>query len=276
MKQLEQRSYVTELRVDPDARKIIGHAAVFDKPTDICGSFMEVIAPGAFSRSLKEGADVRALMNHNPDLILGRVRSKTLTLEEDKTGLLVHIDPPDTNCGRDVMRSIERGDIDGMSFAFRAVTEEWEHGKDGKDTRTLRDVDLIDVSPVTFPAYQDTDVAVRSLEAWLDAETRPYPNEHAARLRDPDDCVRVRQLWAKEGIRGLGGPLKSDPSGSTVEQALRFKKDKWSVAEAKAWLKEHDYKVQMFEPASEEDSSGVLAFADKRARARVIEMEQGA
>jgi hypothetical protein len=78
----------------------------------------------------------------------------------------------------------------------------------------------------------------------------PYANEHAARLRDPDDFVRILQLWAKEGIRGLGGPLKSKPNGGTVEQAIRFNAEKWTVEAAKKWLEEHGYKPIQFEPAT--------------------------
>jgi len=89
----------------------------------------------------------------------------------------------------------------------------------------------------------------------------PYANEHAARLRRPSDFLRIVELWASKGIRALGGPLKSKPQGGTVEQAIRFKADQWSVAEARKWLKEHDYKPIMFEPATgdkEESSAGKL------------------
>jgi len=84
----------------------------------------------------------------------------------------------------------------------------------------------------------------------------PYPNEHAARLRDPDDFRNIAQLWKNdEGIRALGGKLKSDPDGGTVEQTIRFLSSKWTVAAAKKWLKEHDYEYILFEPAEEQDES---------------------
>lgn len=80
----------------------------------------------------------------------------------------------------------------------------------------------------------------------------PYANEHAARLRDPGDFVRIVQIWEKagEGLRALGGPLKSKPSGGAVEQAIRFKADKWTVERAKKWLADHKYKPISFEPAA--------------------------
>lgn len=79
----------------------------------------------------------------------------------------------------------------------------------------------------------------------------PYPNEHAARLRDPDEFVRIVQLWEEDGIRALGGPLKDAPDGPTELQSLRFDADKWSVEDAKRWLEEHNYTPIAFEPAAE-------------------------
>jgi|TARA_Y100000034_G_scaffold132026_1_gene194064 hypothetical protein len=167
--QIEYRAFaVDELRVsEADGKTVIaGHAAVFNKMSVEMYGFREVIAPGAFADSLKS-ADVRALINHDPNLILGRNKAGTLRVAEDKKGLAIEIDPPDTQASRDLLVSMGRGDIDQMSFGFRTVEDKWET-KDGKDVRTLLKVDLFDVSPVTFPAYEDTDVGVaqRSLEAW--------------------------------------------------------------------------------------------------------------
>lgn len=162
---IERRNFIVdELRIkkDDETRKIEGHAAVFDKLSEDLGFFREKIAPGAFKNADKN--DVRALFNHDPNFVLGRNTSGTLRLEEDKTGLKVEIDPPDTTFARDLAVSIERGDISQMSFGFRVVKEKWEHGKDGDlDIRTLTEVELFDVSPVTFPAYPQTDVGVRNL-----------------------------------------------------------------------------------------------------------------
>ncbi len=84
-----------------------------------------------------------------------------------------------------------------------------------------------------------------------DIQTRPFPNEHAARLRDPGDFVRIRQLWSSaKGVRGLGGPLKSNPKGPAVEQTIRFDRTKFTADEAKKWLKDHDYKNYTFEAAT--------------------------
>jgi len=95
----------------------------------------------------------------------------------------------------------------------------------------------------------------------------PYPNEHSARIKEPDAFERIRELWRKEsqGIRAIGGPLKSNPKGGTEVQAIRFKVDKWTAAKAKAWLKSHDYKVIQFEPAAGEKTEKEKADDEKRA-----------
>lgn len=163
MEKMERRNFpVAELRADAEARKIIGHAAVFNREADM-GFFREMIEPGAFVDSIKED-DVRALFNHDPSVVLGRNRAGTLKLSEDERGLAVEIDPPDTQTARDLMTVINRGDVNQMSFAFITLNEEWRRGEE-PPLRILKRVQLFDVSAVTFPAYPQTDVALRSLEA---------------------------------------------------------------------------------------------------------------
>lgn len=152
-----------------ESRRIVGHAAVFDRESEpIGGMFVEKVASGAFSRALEEGHDVRALVNHDPNLVLGRSVSGTLALEQDDEGLLVSITPPDTQAARDLMVSIDRGDVDQMSFAFTVKKQSWEEAgaSNGMDLRVLEDVDLFDVSVVTYPAYPDTDVGLRAHAEW--------------------------------------------------------------------------------------------------------------
>ena len=146
---------------------LTGYAALFNRETELFPGFRERIAPGAFARSLKENADVRALVDHDSSRILGRTKAGTLDLTENRKGLKVVITPPETQVGQDVVTNIRAGNLDQMSFGFRAKKDSFEQSKDGLTvTRTLKDVDLIDVSIVTFPAYSDTSVAVRSMETW--------------------------------------------------------------------------------------------------------------
>jgi len=91
---------------------------------------------------------------------LGRVKSKTLTLEEDEKGLKYRVTPPDTTWAKDLMVSIKRGDITQNSFGFELIKERWRRGVDGGNVRILEEVKLFDVSPVVFPAYSETELWV--------------------------------------------------------------------------------------------------------------------
>lgn len=170
---------------DGDPTMLVGHAAVFDEIADL-GYFRERIARGAFSRAISED-DVRALWNHNADFPLGRNRAKTLVLGEDDKGLATRIYMPDTSMGRDVMTSVRRGDVTQMSFAFSVRSQKIDRDAEGNITRTILDCQLYDVSPVTYPAYETTDVSARSLQALLEEFRRgPEMQEKQIDLYDLD------------------------------------------------------------------------------------------
>lgn len=155
-----------ELRVstlDNEKKFIEGHAAVFDSWSDLV-PFKEKVRSGAFRASI-ENDDIRALFNHDPNYVLGRNKAGTLELAEDEQGLKVKIYPPDTQWARDLGKSIERGDINQMSFGFEVEEDEWRSENDF-DVRELRKVKLFDVSAVTYPAYSSTDVGVRTMESY--------------------------------------------------------------------------------------------------------------
>lgn len=167
---MERRAFVAELRAEPETeeggRKLRGYAAVFNLLSGDLGGFREQIAPGAFKETLREGADVRALFNHDPSMVLGRNTAGTLTLAEDERGLLMEVTLPETSYAGDVYELVRRGDVDQMSFAFtvRSEGQRWEGGGgDAPPVRTLTGVDLYDVSVVTYPAYEATTVAARTL-----------------------------------------------------------------------------------------------------------------
>lgn len=154
-----------------DNGHIEGHAAVFNQEYVMWDTpsfrVVEVIKPGAFARALREKQDVRALYNHDASNILGRTKSNTLAMEENQRGLHFDCTPPETQLGRDVRTLIKRGDITGCSFAFTVKKQErTEEEIDGKVhvRREIQDVDLYDVGPVTYPAYEGTDVKARSVE----------------------------------------------------------------------------------------------------------------
>lgn len=154
--QTERRAAGCEVRIE--GRKLVGHAAVFNTPTNM-GDFTETIAPGAFANSLA-GGDKLALIDHDTSRLLGRTKSGTLRLREDARGLAFEIDIPDTQAGRDVLALAQRGDLGGASFGFRVREggERWSG-----EQRTLTDVDLLEISVVSaWPAYPATDVSARS------------------------------------------------------------------------------------------------------------------
>ena len=160
----EVRTYIATLEArssgGDDRKKLHGHSAVFNMLADM-GSFYEQIAPGTFSDSIA-GDDIRALWNHNSDYVLGRNKAGTMRVWEDEMGLAIEIDPPDTQWARDLQVSIGRGDVSQMSFGFVVLDQAWEERDGEKDLRTIKKVELWEVSPVTFPAYANTDVALRS------------------------------------------------------------------------------------------------------------------
>jgi len=159
--EIEKRAFPVEWREDSEG-KIKGYSAVFNRLSGDLGGFKEKIAPGAFTKTLAE-SDVRALFNHDPNFVLGRTKSGTLELREDEKGLWMEVEPPDTQWARDLVTTIKRGDIDQQSFAFRTIKDTWTNEEGKLPIRTLNEVQLFDVSPVTYPAYPQTSVDVRAL-----------------------------------------------------------------------------------------------------------------
>ena len=169
---LEQRVYdLSDLRVElraADGEKppvIEGTTAVYNRWSQDLGGFKERILPGAFTNTLA-GSDIRALFNHDPNIVLGRNKAGTLTLTDMTQGLRVRIEPPETDLVREmVLVPMQRRDVNQMSFAFRTRQDVWREPKKSGDLweRDLVEVEMSDTSVVTFPAYTQTDAAVRSL-----------------------------------------------------------------------------------------------------------------
>lgn len=183
---------------------ITGYAAVFYDPNDpgteyrLYDDLVERIMPGAFDRALRED-DVRGLFNHDDNQILGRVKSGTMRLSVDRKGLKYEIDPPDTQCARDVMESLRRGDITGSSFMFRPKANTYRDA-DGTYIIERNEVYLFDCGPVAFPAYESTEAGVRS-------------------VADAEAVRREVEKWAKER-RGRTIPaIKARAQAVAVELA---------------------------------------------------------
>jgi HK97 family phage prohead protease len=160
-----ERRIGVELRSAGNAKspRLVGHAAVFNSPSQDLGGFTEIMRPGAFARTLKSDRDPLALVQHMPQLVLGRRGAGTLRLAEDARGLAFEIDLPQTMAAADLLVSVERGDVRGASFAFSTPKggDRWEN-RSGQVVRELLDVDLHEITVTAQPAYLDTSVARRS------------------------------------------------------------------------------------------------------------------
>jgi uncharacterized protein len=178
-REVRSRLEGAEVRADEDGIRVSGYAAVFDEETNIGGAFVEVIERGAFKNAIERQDDVVFLINHD-GLPLARTRSGTLTLTEDERGLFMEtmLDPTDPDV-KSILPKMKRGDLDKMSFAFIPDRQAWDDSGD-MPKRTIQDLRLYDVSIVTTPAYDGTEIGLRSLEAHRQEQVKP---QAARRLR---------------------------------------------------------------------------------------------
>lgn len=212
---MERRGFDSgfEVRADGDQPVLKGYAAKFNKDSEMLGWFIERIDPGCFAKAIQE-SDVRALFNHEPSYVLGRNKSGTLRLAEDTIGLVYEVDPDMENTDhKNVVRMVERGDVTQSSFGFEVVKDEWDYSDPDRIVRTLKEVKLYDVSPVTYPAYLDTEVDVkRALRSLATASKRS--------IDELDEAVKageIRQVLTKTEPPPAEEPPPSDPPAETPE-----------------------------------------------------------
>lgn len=191
MEKLETRQFANDVKLETRANGestknlLVGYAARFDVLGEDWGGYREKILPGAFIKALEEN-DIRAFWGHDTDwLPLGRKSAGTLKLEEDDKGLRFELDLPDW--ATDLAESVQRGDVDGMSFGFTRYVDDWN---EGGTIRTFSELNLIEISPVNFPAWRQTEVdvsremALRSREEWLKEQPQPEPSKRKKLLAD--------------------------------------------------------------------------------------------
>jgi HK97 family phage prohead protease len=194
-------------------KSMVGYVAVFNIFSTPDLGFLEVIRPGAFTKTLQE-SDIRALWNHNADMVLGRNTAKTLELIEDKDGLMAKILLPDNICGADCRESVRRGDVSQMSFRFRTIKDNWfiDDAQGGALCRELLEVRLLEVSPCTFPAYAQTSVSVRAVAQAASA---------VAGSTDENLFKALIRLKAGEELRADEITLLTDFAGNLQKQLVK-------------------------------------------------------
>jgi HK97 family phage major capsid protein/HK97 family phage prohead protease len=209
----EQRTVDVDVgALDTRGRTVHGYAALYDQVSDDLGGYKEKIAPGAFAGVLD--ADVRALLNHDPNEVLGRTKSGTLRLFDEPKGLRFELDLPDSPLGQNMRTAISRGDLDGASFRFEVGDESWEG-----DTRTVRSVKALhDVTLATYPAYPSTSIELR---------TKPTTKQEAPKMDNDikDEAVEEAVLEPKAETRTNGTLRVEDRSAAgdanTEERVMR-------------------------------------------------------
>lgn len=232
--------YLTQQTGNPNC--IIGHAAVFDSPSEpleIRGrKVTEFVRSTAFDRSLLEGSDVAATINHDLDRrLLGRTSSGTLKLEKDQTGLRFKLNLPDTSYAKDLSELIRRGDVAGASFRFEPVSEKWN---EARTERYLEDLNLVDIAITSHPAYSAADIGFdfRSL-AFLVSEIRAGKRISAdteEQLRHAIDTLTAllegEDDTADEGLgEGVEQVSTSDRSISILRKKLELAEMLWQPYE---------------------------------------------
>ncbi|MGB0443320.1 MAG: HK97 family phage prohead protease [Flavobacteriaceae bacterium] len=151
---------------DKDKREIEGYGIVFNKKYKIWGRTYEMIDPAAGYYFKNKNLDVLSCFNHDMSKVLGRTLSQTMRFEVDKKGVKYIVKVAETTYGDDLLKSVERGDIRGSSFMFRAKVTEWTDTED-EYLRTIKEFDTVrEMGPVTDPAYTDTTVAKRSFDSY--------------------------------------------------------------------------------------------------------------
>lgn len=193
---IERREYSVTIEKLNDDNTIVleGYAAVFDSLSEDLGGFREVIRHGAFSATLNDpDADIYALNQHRSDQPLARRANGTLNVSVDARGLRIRIELSSTSYAKDLAIEVERGTVDQMSFQFYVIEDRWHEPDDTHDDylRELLSVELIEVSPVTFPAYKATDIGVAQ------RALRDFRGVKAPRKNNSLAAMKLRHLKLK-------------------------------------------------------------------------------
>lgn len=202
-REMQFRTTEFQTREDGDVPVIEGYFAVFNSTYKITPTMSESIAPGAFTSSM--GNDVRALVNHNTDLVLGRTRAHTLELRQDDHGLygIVRINPNDTDA-MNLYERVKRGDVSECSFGFEIIQERTDISDDGSVHWTIEDLRLHEVSACTFPAYEATNISARERDY-----NEIIRKQAEIRQRETDEWRESMKARLRHGIETVDDPQKT-------------------------------------------------------------------
>lgn len=226
MQTRELSLYGVSLRENENGKKIIEGIIPYNQRSEDMG-FYEYITPTAFNKTLADGADVRALVNHDTSKLLGRVKNGSLTLRSEEDGLHIKCELPDTSYAEDAYKLIRDGYNTGLSFGFITIQDKWEQKEEDGELRTvcyLLEVRLLEVSfCVSFPAYESTDSKARSLRSVLDT----IKSIKAESLSEEDmACLKeIRELLPEEQK-----PV-SEPEITPAAESTEAEEDKRQLAD---------------------------------------------
>lgn len=226
---LERRMIPGEVEARAQGSNIYveGYASVFDKRSGNLGGFVEKVRTTAFNKTIKE-ADVRALWNHDPQYVLGRTGAGTLELSIDDSGLYYRSLLPNTSYAKDLAELLERRDVRESSFTFFKVQDEWEVNDLGQAERSLIEVGLIDVAPVTFPAYPDATSGVARRNALMSLAKRcGIDGCEIESTLDTDDAIRmaIQKLNEPDHSTDEKRTQKPEEKEATTQQNSRLSKE---------------------------------------------------
>jgi hypothetical protein len=240
--------HAKELRVSQseDGSRTISGVVTYNTKSSDLGGFTEIIAPNAFAASL--AGDILCLRDHDPKLLMGRTKSGTLQLKDTNGGLNFTCKLPKTTTASDLAESIDRRDLDGVSFGFITNEDNWACDDEGNTVRTILDAELIEISPCSFAAYPANSVSVRSCPDGLRSKIENRAKQHTKKV-DGDNLTADDFLYVgdPEKTETWSLPWKfsdEEKTKSHLRDALsRFSEDKTIPADKKKAV--HDKLVDL-------------------------------
>ena len=219
-----------EVRSKDDGKRSVAGVIPYDKESENLGYFTEIIRKGAFDRSLKD-RDIVCLWSHNSQYVLGRVSAKTLSLEDRSDGLHFECELSGASWASDVYETIARGDVPGVSFGFRIISDKWTRHEGEPDLRELLDVDLFEISVgVAFPAYPDASASTRELfrNAGIDIDRL---SEVLSRAKGGNDCLDEADVEVFRSTISTLEKLIPEPEAVPAEPAYLCRKRELELLE---------------------------------------------